>query len=339
MARSRSSRCQGARGHRVGASGSVLAQRGPQPAPQPGSAWLGARRAARSEQAGASAAAWRPPGPLPGHQKILATQGLCRTQASERFLPEKLPAWSKKRQEEEEEAERGGLGPTNLHLAGIVPAPAHGAGTGLVPPRGSRVGVRAAGCGRLQAVIRLCSVPGLFRARLQPRAPQDGSCCKGRSSAPPKTPCRGDLCKVAAPALARRNTRRGWRGCRIAGGSGLQRVHNGKCERGEGSAAEKPHKHPAGATGAISTAQALRPPRPCHQAGPGPLPTAPFWGFGGTAWGSGVTAVPGGRRARGLGRPPGGPQSTQGPQGMQGSRGVQGDPKACMGIPKHTGGH
>lgn len=197
MARSRSSRCQGARGHRVGASGSVLAQRGRQPAPQPGSAWLGARRAARSEQAGASAAAWRHPRLPPWAPKILAAQGLRRTQASKRFLPKKTPRL-------EQEAPRGGggggggeggLGPTNLHLAGIVPAPAHGAGTGLVPPRGSRVGVRAAGCGRLQAVIRLCSVPGLFRARLQPRAPQDGSCCKGRSSVcPPQNPVpRGPL--------------------------------------------------------------------------------------------------------------------------------------------------
>lgn len=36
-----------------------------------------------------------------------------------------------------------------------------------------------------------------------------------------------------------------------------RRLHNGKCEWGEGSASEKPHKHPAGDTGAIFTPQAL----------------------------------------------------------------------------------
>lgn len=281
-----------------------------------------------------------PPAPsLPGHQKFWRRRGCAGRKQASAFSPKKLPARSKKRQEEEEEAERGGWDPPTcisrasspLQPMGQAPAsfPKEAAGSGCEPRA-------AVGCKPLSGSAACRGSSGLGCSRVPPRtapAARAGARCP-----PPKTPCRGDLCKVASPAPARRNTRWGWRGCRIAGGSGPQRVHNGKRERGEGSAAEKPHKHPAGATGAISTAQALRPPRPCHQAGPGPLATAPLWGFGGTARGSGVTAVPGGRWARGLGRPPGGPQSTQGSRGMQGSQGVQGDPKARMGIPKHTGG-
>lgn len=194
MARSRSSRCQGARGHRVGASGSVLAQRGPQPAPQPGSAWLGARRAARSEQAGASAAAWRPPGPLPGHQKILATQGLCRTQASERFLPEKLPARSKKRQEEEEEAERRGAGTHQPASRGHRPRSSPWGRHRPRSPqrqqgRGASRGLRSA-ASRYQALQRAGALPGSAAAA----CPPGRVLLQGQELGPPKNPVpRGPL--------------------------------------------------------------------------------------------------------------------------------------------------
>lgn len=146
MVTTRSSRCQGARGHRVGASGSVLAQRGPQPAPQPGSAWLGARRAAGFGPAGASTAAWQPPAP-PGRQKLRRRRGCAgRNPAgadpkrqSHPHAPTPASAFSLENsplgaKSAKSRRRRGGPGThrrTDLHLVGIVPAPAHGAGTGL----------------------------------------------------------------------------------------------------------------------------------------------------------------------------------------------------------------
>lgn len=117
----------------------------------------------------------------------------------------------------------------------------------------------------------------------------------------------------------------------------MRRVHNGKCERGEGSAAEKPHKHPAGATGAICTAQALVPPRPCHRAGPGPLATAPL-GLGLWCWwhraglGGDVRAGRPAARCAGTwawehlhGETSGGPKARR-------------DLRACRGTPNHAWG-
>lgn len=235
MARSRSSRGQGARGHRVGASGSVLAQRGRQPAPQPGSAWLGARRAARSEQAGASAAAWRPPRPPPSlGTKNSGNAGVVQDASKQALSPQKnspLGARSAKRRRRRRRR-RGGAGTHQPASRGHRPCSSPWGRHRPRSPkrqqgRGASRGLRSA-ASRYQALQRAGALPGSAAAACPPgRLLLQG---QELGVSPPKTPCRGDLCKVASPALARRNTRWGWRGCRIAGGSGPQRVHNGKRE-------------------------------------------------------------------------------------------------------------
>lgn len=175
MARSRSSRGQGARGHRVGASGSVLAQRGRQPAPQPGSAWLGARRAARSEQAGASAAAWRPPRPPPSlGTKNSGGAGVVQDASKQALSPQKnspLGARSAKRRRRRRRR-RGGAGTHQPASRGHRPCSSPWGRHRPRSPkrqqgRGASRGLRSA-ASRYQALQRAGALPGSAAAACPP---------------------------------------------------------------------------------------------------------------------------------------------------------------------------